>query len=253
MAGAAWNGEIRRQRLRRTGNLRDNPRRARVDAIALARDAEVDFGRGGEQAARGGGGKIPIELRRGVGHSGLALNGERKQGMRDAARRPGVFVDAEEPDGVSVEARGLGGSGDQNGRVPRLGREERFVDGLVERGKEFFPINAASVEAQRSAVIHSLLPAVEGLKFGACERARSGPAGKLKQLGRELGPRERSLRAARELLQPALGLRDARDPRGRQFGSRFLAKELRKQPARSLQIAAAKGLHEGAERARFVS
>ena len=49
----------RRQRLRRAGELRDEPRRARFDAVALPRVAEVNFGRGGEQAARDGGGQIP--------------------------------------------------------------------------------------------------------------------------------------------------------------------------------------------------
>ena len=105
--------------------------------------------------------QLPIELRGGVGHAGLALHLERKQGMCRAAGRPGVFVRAQEPDGIGGEARGLGGAGDLDGRVAGFGSKEGFVQSAGQRGEELLPLHAPAIEAQRAAGFESLLPAVE--------------------------------------------------------------------------------------------
>ena len=213
----------------------------------------MNFGRGGEQAARHGVGQIPVEFRRGVWHAGLALHGERKQWMRGAGRGPGVFACAEEPDGVGGEARGLGGAGNQNRRVLRLGRKKRFIHSAIERGKKIGPRHAAAIKAERSAVVDGLLPAAERLKFSARERSRAGPAGDLEQLRHKLGPGKRSLRLAREFLQPLSGLRHARGPLGGQLGARHAGAEMSASVQRvSLQAATAQRAHESGERARFV-
>ena len=73
-------------------------RRSSFDAFALARVAEVNFGRGSEQAARDGAGQIPIDTRRGMGHSGRALHRNRNAGMGGATSRPRFLGGAEKPD-----------------------------------------------------------------------------------------------------------------------------------------------------------
>jgi hypothetical protein len=77
----------------------------------------VKHGRGGQKAIRDGLGQIPVELRRGVGHSGLALNLDGQKRMRHAARGPVVFIRSEKPDGIGGKASRLGGTGDLDGRV----------------------------------------------------------------------------------------------------------------------------------------
>ena len=121
--------------------MRDDPRRARFDALALPSKAEVHLGRGGEQSARHDAGQIPIEFGGCVWHAGLMLDGEGEKWMRSAGRGPRIFVGAEEPDGVCGEARRLGGAGDENGRVLGLRREESFVHGAVEDNEEIAPRN----------------------------------------------------------------------------------------------------------------
>ncbi len=106
-------------------NFFNQPRRTRVDAVALFRVAEVNLGRGSEQPARHGGGQIPIELWRCVRHSRFTLHIERKQGMRSATARPRVFVRAQEPDGIGRKSGRLGRAGNQNGRILRFGSKER--------------------------------------------------------------------------------------------------------------------------------
>ena len=130
------------------GKLHDEPRRTRFDSFALAREAEVNFGRGGEQAARHGGGDIPVELRGGVRHGGIALDSEREQRMRGAGGGPGFFAGAEKPDGIGSKASGFGGACDQYGCVLRFGREERFGDGAIEGSEEILPPDAAAIEAE---------------------------------------------------------------------------------------------------------
>ena len=169
--GLRWrgrgSGELGRQGLVRPGELGHEARRARFRVRGLARKAEVDFGRGGQQAGGDGLGQIPIELRGGVGHSGFALDVGRKQGVHGAFGRPRVFVCTQKPDGVGGEAGGLGGTGDLDGSVAGLGREEGFVEGAVELGNELRPGHAAAVETQGAADFQCLLPAVDGLELRA--------------------------------------------------------------------------------------
>ena len=68
--------------------------------------------------------------------------------MRRAASRPRVFAGAEEPDGIGSEPRGLGGTGNQNRRVLRFRREERFVEGAIESRGEIVPLDAPAIEAE---------------------------------------------------------------------------------------------------------
>ena len=90
--------------------------------------------------------------------------------MRRAVRWPRFLVGAEEPDGIGREARGLGGAGNQNRRVLRFGREERFVQGAIESREEFFPLHAPAIETERRAVVEGLLPAAVSLEFRARKR-----------------------------------------------------------------------------------
>ena len=122
--------------------------------------------------------------------------------MRGAAGRPRLLAGAEKPDGIGGEARRLGGAGNQNRRDPGFRREERFVDGAIERRKKFLPLNAPAIEAERCAFVNGLLPAAMSLEFAAGKRAIAGPAGELEQLRRQLSPCDWRLRAAREFLKP---------------------------------------------------
>jgi hypothetical protein len=132
-AGAASSGG---KLMRLAGKLRDQPRRAGFGGLVLLGKAEVDLRRGGQNAAGDGFGQLPIELRSGVGHSRLALNLDGQQRMRRAARGPGVLIGSQEPDGVGGEAGRLGGTGDLDGRVARLGSEKSLVQCAVPVARE---------------------------------------------------------------------------------------------------------------------
>src|SRR5208337_665677 len=192
--------EICRKRLGQTCDLHHEPRRARLHPFALPRVAEVNLGRRGKHTACHGIGKIPIELWRGVRHSGFALDPNWNECMRRAGRGPRLFARAQKPDGIGGQARGLRRARNQDWRVLRLGREQCFIDGAIQCGKKIVPRDAAAIEAERRAVIHSLLPAAESLEFGAGECAGTGPARHLKELSRKLSPCQRSLQSVRKLL-----------------------------------------------------
>ena len=160
-------GEFRGQGLRRGGELGDEPRGAGLDALDLLCIAEVNFGCGGEQAGGDGVGKIPVKLGGGVGHAGFALHFGRQQGMGGAPGRPGVFGCAEEPDSIGSESGGLGGASDLDGRVARFGGKEGLFEAAGENGEEILPVDAATVEAERAGGFKGLLPAANGLEFGA--------------------------------------------------------------------------------------
>ena len=105
-----------------------------------------------------------------------------------------------------------------DGRVAGLGGKEGFVQGAGQYGEKILPLDASAIEAQRAAGFESLLPAADGLEFGARKRRSTCKVDGIEQLRNQFGPVERSLRAAREFSQAALGFDHACDPSsGQQF------------------------------------
>ncbi len=157
--------------------------------------------------------------------------------MRCAGRGPRIFSRAEKPDGIGGEAGGLGRAGDEDGRVlqipARRASHRRRDRELPENLSNSMRRPSKPSEAQSSTVCCQRLRAWNSALVSG--RAPGQPATS-KQLRHELGPGERSLRAACEIHEAALGLRHARDPVGRQRLAGVLAKELRERPARALQI-----------------
>jgi len=70
--------------------------------------------------------------------------------MQRSDRWPGFFVRAEEPDGIGSQPGRLSRSGDLDGRIRGLRREENVVDGVFELGEEVLPGNAAPIESERT-------------------------------------------------------------------------------------------------------
>ena len=55
---------------------------------------------------------------------------------------------AHEPHGIGSEAGSLGGAGNENRRVFRLGRKKRFVHSAIKRREKLAPIDSAAIESQ---------------------------------------------------------------------------------------------------------
>ena len=222
-----WGGgfEFVRQRLRRADLLGNQARGAGIGILALARVAEADTRRGGEQAVSDRAGEFLVELCGGMRHPGCSLHIEREQWVRGTGCGPCALRGAEEPNAVSGEAGGLSRTGDLDRRVAGLGREEGLIQGLGENRKELSPAKAAAIEAQGRAGVNSLLPAPACLEFRAREGTKARPARSLKELRNEFGPLEWRFGALVVVSQAALGLRDAGDERGRQLCARGLRKK----------------------------
>ena len=190
-------------------------------------------------------GEVPVELDSGVGHAVGALDFEGQKRMARAGGRPGIFIDAQEPDGVCGEAGGLGWAGDQNRRVARFGRVEGLVEGAGEGGDPVTPTAAAAIEAERTGGVNGLLEAAMSLKLRAGERVCAGPCELFEEAGNEVSPCERALRLAASLVESGLGMVDALEPGcGKRFRVRCGGvKEGTEGPLGPLEAAAAEGAH----------
>ena len=102
-----------------------------------------------------------------MGHTGLALRIQRYQGVGSATSRPGVLGCAQEPDGIGTEAGGLGGAGNQDGRVLGFGGKESVVQGARKDGEKIRPGDAPAIKAQGADGFNGLVEASSGLELGA--------------------------------------------------------------------------------------
>jgi len=102
---------------------------------------------------------LPVVNRRGVRHRKFALSVTRQERVRGGDSRPGVFVGAQEPDGVGGEAGGFGGSGDLDRCICGLRREENVFGSVLEFGEEFVPGDAAAIKAEGGCGVERLGPA----------------------------------------------------------------------------------------------
>src|ERR1700722_2442066 len=142
--------------------------------------------------------------------------------MCGAVGWPRILSGAEKPNRIGGEARRLGRTRNQDRRILRFRCEKSFVHSAIEDCQEFLPLNRPAIETERRAVVDGLLPAATGLEFGARKRTHAGPVGKFEQFGYEFSRGDCRLRPACEFLKAALSLRDASNPRGGRWGSRFL-------------------------------
>ena len=111
--------------------------------------------------------KFPVELRSGMGHTCIALDIERKQGMRRSPGGPCLLAGAEEPNGIGGKAGGLGGTGDLDRRIAGFGSKKCRVEGACQGREKLLPACAAAVEAERTAILNGLIPAAGCLNLGA--------------------------------------------------------------------------------------
>src|SRR3954469_4901652 len=96
-------------------------------------------------------------------HFKFALHIQWEERVRGRHGRPGVLIGTEKPDCIRGESRRLCGSGNLNGDVGRLRREENFVGGMLQLGEELTPGCAPSIEAERAHRIEGLRPTAMSL------------------------------------------------------------------------------------------
>ena len=128
----------------------------------------------------------------GSGHGQFALQQPGQQGIGRGVGGPCEVVGAEEPDCVEAGAGGLQRPHDLDGRVARLGREERLRGDALERGKSGGEADAravgARVEVQGRQLVQRALPLAPGLELDAAVAAASGPACGFEQIMEGCGP-----------------------------------------------------------------
>jgi hypothetical protein len=164
--------------------------------------------------------------------------------MRRAARGPGVLIGSQEPDGVGGEAGRLGGTGDLDGRVARLGSKEGLVQRAAQlREKSFQPMRRPSKPSEpqlSTACCQRRTAWYSALESGARRQSEARPA------AAEPAPPSRAGFAggARNRPEGVGRRRDALDPGSRQQARRRTARrEGRQRPLRSFQAVAAQGAH----------